>query len=93
METTNLVVDQVMECNDTPDQGRQVYHQHHVICFHCTKEMEIKAAVVRNIRKWKDQVSYGKGMITCKGFDQLIYVQIWKQVKYILQKIIQSEYV
>jgi hypothetical protein len=32
-------------------------------------------------------------MITCKGFDQLIYVQIWKQVKYILQKIIQSEYV
>ena len=55
--------------------------------------MEIKAAVVRNIRKWKDQVSYGKGMITCKGFDQLIYVQIWKQVKYILQKIIQSEYV
>jgi len=46
METTNLVVNQVVECNDTPDQGRQVYHQHHVICFHCTKEMELKAAAV-----------------------------------------------
>jgi len=46
METTNLVVNQVVECDDTPDKRRQVYHQHHVICFHCTKEMELKAAVV-----------------------------------------------
>jgi Fe2+ or Zn2+ uptake regulation protein len=53
METTNLVVDQVVECNDTPDQRRQVYHQHHVICFHCTKEMELKAAVVKKSQKMK----------------------------------------
>jgi hypothetical protein len=40
IEKTNLIVDQIVKSNDAPDQRRQVYHQHHVICFHCTKERE-----------------------------------------------------
>jgi hypothetical protein len=43
IKTTNLIVDQIVKRNDTPDQRRQIYYQHHVVCFHWTKERQHKA--------------------------------------------------
>ena len=33
----HLIIDQVVECDDTSDERRKIYYQHHIVCFNCTK--------------------------------------------------------
>ena len=36
----HLIIDQVVECDDTSDERRKIYYQHHIVCFNCTKGKE-----------------------------------------------------
>ena len=48
---SHLVVNQVVECNYTSNQRRQVYYQHHIIRFHYTRKTGINNLERRTLQK------------------------------------------